>query len=77
MEYVQRRYINADMHFPERCSSCIAQEMVNTNSNMDTDMNVNMDENLIIKNNNIQNYSSNMRCGQTDNTLCPGCRFLK
>ena len=33
MEYVQRRYINADMHFPERCSSCIAQEMVNTNAN--------------------------------------------
>ena len=43
MEYVQRKYKNADVPFPERSSYNVnvTQDMVNTYSQMNTNVNIN------------------------------------
>ena len=61
MEYIQKRYKNADMPFPERNTYTIniTQDMAQTNSNI----NMNINQNLLIQNRNIQ----------SGNCICPGC----
>ena len=72
MEYVQRRYKNADVPFPERSSYTIhiTSDMVNTNSNINMNIatmtNINNTENIQMQN------AQTCSC-RSENMLCPGC----